>query len=53
MKNAKKNAFGQGPYSKTKYVFTTLEQYVSAVAKFYDEVSGSSREVRVACGVVD
>ena len=53
VKNAKKNAFGQGPYSKTKYVFTTLEQYVSAVAKFYDEVSGSSREVRVACGVVD
>ena len=35
----KKNAFGHGPYSKSKYVFTTLEQYVSAVRKFYDEVS--------------
>ena len=39
MRKAKKNLFGQGPYSKSKYKFTTLEQYVSAVAKFYDEVS--------------
>ena len=28
------------PYSKTKYVFTTLEQYVSAVRKFYDGARG-------------
>ena len=41
MRSAKKNAFGQGPYSASKYKFTTLEQYVSAVAKFYDEVCRS------------
>ena len=45
MRNAKKNAFGQGPYSKTKYVFTTLEGYVSAVGKFYDEVSSNIVDV--------
>ena len=33
----KKHAYGRGPYSKSKYVFTTIEQYVSAIRKFYDE----------------
>jgi hypothetical protein len=45
MLQAQRNTFGQGPYSKTKYVFTTLEQYVSAVRKFYDEV----RRAQVEC----
>ena len=37
MKKWKKHAYGRGSYSKSKYKFTTIEQYVSAIRKFYDE----------------
>ena len=37
MRKAPLQAFGRGAFSKTKYRFTTIEQYVSAVRKYYDE----------------
>jgi len=37
MCKAPQQAFGRGAFSKSKYRFTTIEQYVSTVRKFYDE----------------
>ena len=43
MKAAKKQKYGYGAYASEKYRYTTIEQNVSAIRKFYDDALKDTR----------